>query len=336
MKLDLSLFSTHRVELMGVATLLIILCHMPAHGVVMPSFISSAIVYGGLGCDIFLFLSGMGMWYSLRKNVSTGLGGANLWIKRRFIRILIPYLLFAIPCFAIYAIKGGWTIETYLWRLSTLSFWTDGWGLWYVSLTLVLYLITPLLGRILHGTNKWIWLTVLVLLTWILGSLPGLDGMAEHVRFAVCRIPSYLIGFALAENIKEGKQIRMKYIFISLIALLGGGILLKFMGNVSLSLFWIEGMVLLTCITLLINALKKINCMMSTFAFMGGISLESYCTNVFALPFFGFIHWNLGDVNFNPGNWTYYLIGTLCCILTSVAINSVSKYLIGKLTINKI
>ena len=329
MMLDLSLFSKYRSELMGVATLLIILCHMPAHGVAMPSIVSSVIIYGGLGCDIFLFLSGMGMWYSLRKNETAGLGGAILWIKRRLIRILIPYLLFAIPCFAIYAIKDEWTIETYLWRVSTLSFWTEGWGLWYISLTLVLYLITPLLGKILCGTNKWVWLTILVLLTWSLGSLPGLEGLAEHMRFAVCRVPSYLIGFSLAEKIKDGKLIKMIFLVIPLITLLAGSILLRFMGYVSFSLFWIEGIVLLICVTLMINGLKKYNCMLSTFAFIGGISLESYCTNVFALLFFMYVPWYIGDVNINPGNWTYYVVGTICCLVLSVIINRTSKKILN-------
>ena len=56
---NLDLVSKYRTELMGVATILIILCHMPAHGVAMPSILKTIIAHGGTGCDIFLLLSGL-------------------------------------------------------------------------------------------------------------------------------------------------------------------------------------------------------------------------------------------------------------------------------------
>ena len=57
---------------MGLAAILIILCHMPANGVIMPSVLSHVVKYGGLGCDVFLLLSGIGMSSSLSKNVIRG------------------------------------------------------------------------------------------------------------------------------------------------------------------------------------------------------------------------------------------------------------------------
>ena len=72
--LNLGLFTKYRTELMGVATILIILCHMPAHEVVMPSPLAMMLSHGGAGCDIFLFLSGLGMYCSLNQHKASGGG----------------------------------------------------------------------------------------------------------------------------------------------------------------------------------------------------------------------------------------------------------------------
>lgn len=325
---DISLLSKYRKELMGFATLLIILCHMPAHGVVMPAPIASFLQYGGLGCDIFLFLSGMGMWYSLKKVDNNRVGGAFPWLLKRYIRILVPYLIFAVPCFGIYAIQDDWTLRAYLWRLSTLSFWTDHWGLWFVSLILVLYLITPLLEKLLDGKNKWILLIILLIIISVAGSYPVLGGIWKNIQFALCRVPCYLIGFTLAEDIKKGLTINLAMIFALLLCVLMFFIALRVLANVSISLFWLEGMILLVVVTLVITTLKEYKWIMATCAFLGSISLESYCTNVFALQFFKYVKWQIGNINLNPGNWAYYIVGTICCLAISVIINRMSKKIV--------
>ena len=64
---DLSLISRFRTQLMGIATIMIIACHAPASNVLMPSSIAKLLSLGNWGVDIFLFLSGVVVYYSLRK-----------------------------------------------------------------------------------------------------------------------------------------------------------------------------------------------------------------------------------------------------------------------------
>ncbi len=312
---------------MGVATILIILCHMPAHRVVMPDIISSLIVYGGLGCDIFLFLSGMGMWYSIRK---AGLlqRGVILWLNHRYCRILVPYLLFCIPCFAIYALRDDWSFSTYLWRLSTLSFWSDHWGLWFIALILVLYLVTPLLNLLMRGRYKWAIIILLVLLSWTYGSSVGSSGFEKNAQFALCRVPSYLLGFTLAENIRSEKEVSLLYAYSTLLILFVICVIIRLFTNISVSMFWIEGMILMITLTIVLHALSNNNRMLSFFRFLGSISLESYCTNVFLLPLFMYLPYHICDINFNPGNWTYYILGTFFCLIISVYVNRISRQLL--------
>ena len=57
--------SRYRTELMGLSALLILICHSTAY-IDMPSIVVYALSVANIGVDLFLFLSGMGMWYSLR------------------------------------------------------------------------------------------------------------------------------------------------------------------------------------------------------------------------------------------------------------------------------
>lgn len=64
MQFNLFDFSRFRSELMGVATILIILCHTTKYNMVMPSWLYTIFGNCGAGVDIFLFLSGMGIFNS--------------------------------------------------------------------------------------------------------------------------------------------------------------------------------------------------------------------------------------------------------------------------------
>lgn len=95
---NLGLFSQYRSELMGIATLLIIICHAPIYGVQMPQWLSIFLSNGGLGVDIFLFLSGMGMYNSWTSNKKKG-NSLLFWLFKRYIRIIIPSILIIIPIY---------------------------------------------------------------------------------------------------------------------------------------------------------------------------------------------------------------------------------------------
>ena len=58
--------SRYRTELMGFSALLILICHSTAY-IDMPSIVVYALSVANIGVDLFLFLSGMGMWYSMQR-----------------------------------------------------------------------------------------------------------------------------------------------------------------------------------------------------------------------------------------------------------------------------
>ena len=85
-KFNLSYLSKYRTELMGVSTLLILLCHSIAY-IKMPVVLHYAISFSNIGVDFFLFLSGMGLWYSLSSSTT----GMAKWYAGRYTKLLVPY-----------------------------------------------------------------------------------------------------------------------------------------------------------------------------------------------------------------------------------------------------
>ena len=312
---------------MGLATILIIVCHMPAHGVVMPNLVSKAIQYGALGVDIFLFLSGMGIYCSLKQNTEKG-KSLMWWYMRRLLRIYVPWLLFAIP-FYLFQNGSDWNIVDYVLIWSCFAFWVNGDGLWFVALVVVLYLISPFFLKMCRSRRKWLYAGFLILVTWLLGSIYGLDGMAEHLRFGLCRIPSYVLGFVMAEDIIQKRYYPTKLYLGGVLLVLAIALIVRFVLHVKLSLFWLQGMLLLIICGILVCKLKS-NVSHRFLDFMGSISLESYFTNVCLLICFQTLSWNIGGRDISYGNWTYYIVGTLVCIVVAYVIHYVSTLIIKK------
>lgn len=64
--IELNRLSKYRKELMGFSALLILVCHAYAY-IDLPPLLGYVLSIGNIGVDCFLFLSGMGLWYSLSK-----------------------------------------------------------------------------------------------------------------------------------------------------------------------------------------------------------------------------------------------------------------------------
>lgn len=69
--------SKYRAHLMGIATLLVILGHSAGNGVVMPGWMESLCGLASVGVDIFLLVSGLGLWYSLNNLKTEHLSGGE-------------------------------------------------------------------------------------------------------------------------------------------------------------------------------------------------------------------------------------------------------------------
>lgn len=130
--------SKHRTELMGLATIFIIVFHSSIY-VKDITILQSLKNIGDFGVDMFLFLSGIGLYFSYTKDRNK-----VKFYKNRFIRIMPYYIPIAIVWYMFYNIVFEGDIQRSLIDISTLGFWIHGnMCMWYISAILVLYLITP-------------------------------------------------------------------------------------------------------------------------------------------------------------------------------------------------
>lgn len=327
---NLNIFSRYRAELMGVATLMIIVCHSP-HYVTMPGWLATILGNGGTGCDVFLFLSGMGMFNSYMSHVKKGKSIIS-WYWKRYVRIFIP-CAFIITGMMIY--HGGLTkgsLGYYLVDLSGFLYLTGNLALWYVSCALLLYLLTPLVHNILTRKKKWVWLALLCfcsLLFWYVDL--GDSSLIHNWQFCISRFPSYFIGYTLAIYIKKNKESNM-FVFVLLPLLLYSiFFVLNHTVGTNYSLFWTQGIPIMTVSALFINWVNS-NVVNKAFSFLGSISLESYATNVLVLPNLNILPNSVAGICINPNNLTFYFLATVICLMISVIVNRISKNIINNIS----
>ena len=157
---------------MGVATVMILICHAEASNVMMPELLAKIFSFCNIGVDIFLLLSGLGAYYSMTKStMSHNWGGYLLYYKKRFQRILVPYFLIYVPYCIVYMLIGKYSIVDSILCLSTLEYWLFHRGAWFVSLIIVLYLIVPLFYRCIKGAFYWLLPFCLIVIIMVLSNL---------------------------------------------------------------------------------------------------------------------------------------------------------------------
>ncbi len=106
---------------------------------------------GSIGVEVFLFLSGMGLFFAMMKN-----DDIRNFYRRRFVRVLVPYLIVAVIYFYfrdIYRYRQSWSI--YFQDITFFSLFTEHETiLWYIGLTLFTYLIYPLIFPFVKSGEK--------------------------------------------------------------------------------------------------------------------------------------------------------------------------------------
>lgn len=115
--MDLTLYSKYRTPLMGIAMIMVILYHQigkPASFETINIINLVCSTFHG-GTDIFIFFSGMGLYFSMKKNNN----GTIHFYKRRLIRI-IPCYYIVILFIAFFSIETN--ISIILQQLSIFGF----------------------------------------------------------------------------------------------------------------------------------------------------------------------------------------------------------------------
>lgn len=165
-----NLISAYRTELMGYAILGVFICHIVSrtdnHSLFLHELPRLVYTQG------FLFLSGFGLYYSFSKDSHLG-----RYIKKRIRRLYIPYFLMSLPFFSAIVLVNQQDVYHLVGYLTTIYFWLNGnyYGMWYIAITLFLYLFFPLLYKMMfsdthiRGVSLKFILIVLLFLVIIIG-----------------------------------------------------------------------------------------------------------------------------------------------------------------------
>ena len=197
------LISESRGVLMGIFMVLIMLFHN--HFGILGKWGLPISAYGHWGVDAFLFISGFSLFYALRKITPLRLGQ---FYRRRIIRIL--------PA----AVIAGCTL--YCLNLTDASG-LFGLNLWYIRTILILYLIAPILYKLITQNNALFVLiaTVAFSATGLLVFIPLLKGTSficqSTISWTLARLPVFLMGMYIARmdfNLRQ--MMRPAYILFSL------------------------------------------------------------------------------------------------------------------------
>ena len=128
----------YRGELLGIATIMIIITHSISI-INFSDIVKKIFAYGTQRVNVFLFLSGIGLYNSLKNK-----NDKILFYKKRIEKVFIPYFVIAGIWYSLkYLIFEKGEIIKFLYELSTLSFWMEHLGAWYVAFLIPLYFLYP-------------------------------------------------------------------------------------------------------------------------------------------------------------------------------------------------
>lgn len=163
--------------------------------------------------------------------------------------------------------------------VSALEYWFYHRGAWFVSLIVVLYLLTPALYKLLSGRGKWIILGLFILVIMVLCKLPNEEishtNVVQNMQFAFGRVPCFLMGMAVAQACLEKKTVPV----IWLLALAIAGVVLAKVFTLGFGTAWMVIPLEMWLFIVLLNMIGN-TLIDRVLLFLGGISLESYLTNI--------------------------------------------------------
>lgn len=215
------------------------------------------------------------------------------------------------------SVLHGMPISQALFELSTLSYWVNHQGAWFIAMLIPVYALTPLHYRICNKVKSPVlYSSLLIAFMVVISALnypvesTGCQMVIDNVKQVLYHLPSFLIGFMLAPFAKTGKKI--SYFWMSILPLALVAIM-----KVMQCGYWPEFLVLpfvaVCCPTF--KYMGKI--FFSVLNFLGKISLESYLLNVVVGTWIIWYLPNLYNSSMNKGCYLSYFI--VCVVGTVLA-----------------
>ncbi|MGN0524622.1 acyltransferase family protein [Eubacterium sp.] len=331
--LNYILFSKYRVELMGLAALMILYFHtntLLSNGNYNRYYVFS-VCQLNIGVEIFLIVSGIGLYFSLCK---PNFSFRNYYVKR-ILNVYLIYLLIALPIILLHNLRFGGNIVSFLLDWSGIAFYSGkkyifgNHGGWYVMFIMIIYLIYPFIFKVQRFLEKKkIDLLFLVLFTvshiFICYCLRTYcTEIYSKIEVAFTRIPIFLIGSYIGKLVYN----KNKFCIGTYISVASG--IIVFIITTFVNVHYIDlrfnKMLLsfsLCVVFVIIMSFIKSETVSKILRFFGEMSLELYLTHNLANEFL-----------FKEGhcqNHLQYLLIVLISIIVSYYISRLRKTIINK------
>ena len=323
---DLSRF---RGPLMGIAMLVVMMFHVgfARHD----TFWFCVNRCGNVGVDMFLFLSGIGLWYAWTKAPSLGGEWARLplFYRRRFQRIYPAWLLLSSLYYIPLYMEGKFS----LWQ--TIGNILIGWRLWsgfvdefwFIPMILVFYLVAPFYMMLIRRQRVWSWLPVVAMVFCVLLQYwKPLNMTLGHLEILFSRVPIFLLGINAGQWVKEDRQLPADAFWLLLLVfIMSLGVCVNFEDGLRgrFPLF-LERMVYIplsiSAMLLLCKALSHAPAWVAKgLSFVGTVSLELYLVHVnFVLKYLR---------PYNLGYWLTLLLMTAIALLLAWLIHKLLSFM---------
>lgn len=215
--------------LKGFSILTILMVHLVEVMQSLPPIIHTMSAVGGGGVHVFFLCSGIGLYTSYLNHRT----GYCEFLKKRFLKIYIPYILIVFLSFLLpwmYLKSDRLTAlfsHIFLFKMFVPRY-EESFGVhfWYISTLFQLYALFIPMCRIKKKLNnsKLFFGTFLSIsiLWWIFCYMAGIGHIRIWGSFCLQNIWEFALGFVLAEAFYAGKSFRIKNIHLLLLAL--GGI----------------------------------------------------------------------------------------------------------------
>ena len=199
--------SNNRCFLMGIAMLSIMLFHQGWIWGWNP-FFAFFHFFGNWGVDIFLFVSGFGLYYSLNKD-----GNIASFYKRRLLRMLPICLVCGLFRYIVDHILpvgvGGYPTGVH----EVSSDWMTilSWDRWFIPVIMIYYLLMPLLFRGIEKYGK-----RMLLVSYFFASLGALSVIPDWIIMYVIRFPAFCIGIITAAGLGWSMMINRSFGYVAI------------------------------------------------------------------------------------------------------------------------
>lgn len=213
--IQLSNLSRYRGELMGAAMLFIVLFHVSLSRT-DPFF--GLRRCGNVGVDMFLFLSGMGLWHSWVRTPSL-----RQFFVRRYARVYPVWLVMASAYYIPDYLHGGGHSTSIVDLLGDIlvnwDFWLhDELTFWYVPAIMLLYIVAPFYMMLIrrHPVYRWLPAVAIVWCVMVQWVLP-IHQAVGHIEIFWSRVPIFLIGINMGRSVQQRETIEGQGVWLVLL-----------------------------------------------------------------------------------------------------------------------